>query len=433
MELNWKKSTALFLITIALFIAGCESKYTNEKYFYTKTLDDGSVKIIGYNGQKSVDVRIPPVINGLPVTVIGQTAFQRKNLNSVIIPDSVLEIEEWAFAENEISKLVLSNNMTRIKNNTFEGNNITELIIPENIRQIDYGAFAPKKDGVSLSKVTIGDNVMLYNPFQQSPLQSFTGFYQSGVRSKGGTYYIEDNHWVPEDKTTPIYSFESWWGRGNLINLSFLADMPLIERVYLRYRGELKDISGLRNLEKLKYILIENCNNIETLEPLSGLSNLETLELKLDRIDVSHIYRIDSLKNLTLGLNLTVGFEEGIIENMELLHYMVNLENLVLRNIKDIDLSWIALAQSLKTIEFSLNYLDDITPLAKAPNLIKVTFWSDQIIEDPRPLLESTSIKEINIYVNEYFNGWELAGDLNALRAMFSQRGIDLVIKWPEP
>ena len=395
-----KNNTALFIIIIFVLFTGCESqnhklKYTSEKDFYFETLEDGSIIIKGYLGQSS-DVRIPPVIDGLPVTVIGYGAFLEKNINSVTIPDSVI--------------------------------------------RIDSGAFYHNYEGIPLSKVTIGDNVMLDDPFQQAPLQGFTGFYNFGVRGKGGTYYIQDNHWTPEDKTTPIYSFDSWWWRdadftGNsLTNLDFLADMPLIERVSLSHCFQLKDISGLRNLENLRNIFIEICPNIETLEPLSNLSNLETLHLKINRMDASHIYRIHSLKNLTINLdNFGNSSEDVVIENIELLQHMANLENLVLTGVNNLDISWIASAQSLKTIELYGNYFEDITPLAEAPNLIKVTLSGNQI-KDPRQLLESTSIKEININVYDFdFKGWEAAVDLNALRDSFRQRGIDFVINWPGP
>jgi hypothetical protein len=74
--------------------------YTNEKKFEVEIIDGGksgnSIKIIKYTGTKT-EIRIPPRIWDLPVTVIGKEAFRDNQLTSVVIPDSVTTIGEGAF------------------------------------------------------------------------------------------------------------------------------------------------------------------------------------------------------------------------------------------------------------------------------------------------------------------------------------------------
>lgn len=56
------------------------------------------VIVTGYRG-KDISVAIPEEIEGRPVTVIGKKAFLScKNLQELILPDTITTIQEWAFA-----------------------------------------------------------------------------------------------------------------------------------------------------------------------------------------------------------------------------------------------------------------------------------------------------------------------------------------------
>src|SRR6266487_722035 len=61
-------------------------------------IDNGTITITGYTGPGGAVV-IPDTINSLPVTSIGQSAFElHTSLTSVTIPDSVASIGRFAFA-----------------------------------------------------------------------------------------------------------------------------------------------------------------------------------------------------------------------------------------------------------------------------------------------------------------------------------------------
>ena len=53
------------------------------------------------------DVVIPSSINGVPVTTIGEYAFEVNDLTSVVIPDGVTTIGEGAFDGNNVTKVVI--------------------------------------------------------------------------------------------------------------------------------------------------------------------------------------------------------------------------------------------------------------------------------------------------------------------------------------
>ncbi|MCL2294178.1 MAG: leucine-rich repeat domain-containing protein, partial [Spirochaetes bacterium] len=105
-----KNAFLLLVVIISIILSGClfSSKYDPESDFTTYNIGrwvrrDGnivqiveSIGIAGYAGTKT-DVRIPPRINRLPVTTIGQGAFRGKELTSVTIPNSVTRIQGAAF------------------------------------------------------------------------------------------------------------------------------------------------------------------------------------------------------------------------------------------------------------------------------------------------------------------------------------------------
>ena len=60
--------------------------------------EGGCVVVTGCSGWDT-ELRIPAAIEGLPVTVIAKKAFlSRKQLRRVVLPETVEEIGDWAFA-----------------------------------------------------------------------------------------------------------------------------------------------------------------------------------------------------------------------------------------------------------------------------------------------------------------------------------------------
>lgn len=59
---------------------------------------DDQITVTGYRGTGS-EAEVPELIEGIPVTRIGKKAFlSRKNLRRVILPDTIDEVGDWAFA-----------------------------------------------------------------------------------------------------------------------------------------------------------------------------------------------------------------------------------------------------------------------------------------------------------------------------------------------
>lgn len=67
---------------------------------------------------------------------IGRGAFQFCKLDSVVIPDSVSEIEGYAFDTNGLKSVVLSKNLKIIGERAFAQNNISQITIPSSVEYI---------------------------------------------------------------------------------------------------------------------------------------------------------------------------------------------------------------------------------------------------------------------------------------------------------
>ena len=96
-----------------------DNNSTRNTWKYTINRED-KVTVEGYNGEDTKIV-IPSEIDGLPVTKIGWETFKNShNIVSVVIPDTVEEIESAAF---------------------FGCRNLTDLVVPETVKELDESAF----------------------------------------------------------------------------------------------------------------------------------------------------------------------------------------------------------------------------------------------------------------------------------------------------
>jgi hypothetical protein len=140
----------------------------SDEDFEIKQNADNTLTITGYKG-KAKNVVIPATLYGLKVTVIGSSAFNDKGLRSVVIPDTVITIEDGvrssnsigAFSHNvELTKVTLGNGLKNIGDCAFlRCLSLAEIIIPNSVTRIGEVSFfaAGRRDGDSeVFKVTFG-------------------------------------------------------------------------------------------------------------------------------------------------------------------------------------------------------------------------------------------------------------------------------------
>lgn len=104
----------------------------------------------------------------VPVVEVGNSAFQDANLESVVIPGSVVTLGQFAFADNdELSAVELNDGLARISNLAFRNAALTAIDIPETVSRIDFQAFRGNRlEAVELpaSLSQIGGGVYYDNP-----------------------------------------------------------------------------------------------------------------------------------------------------------------------------------------------------------------------------------------------------------------------------
>lgn len=89
-------------------------------------------------------VSIPPKIDGVEVTTIGKKAFNRSDIKSIIIPNSVTTIEEFAFFRCvSLERVEISSSVRKIEKYAFgECSSMDELIFHEGVEEIEKHAFS---------------------------------------------------------------------------------------------------------------------------------------------------------------------------------------------------------------------------------------------------------------------------------------------------
>jgi hypothetical protein len=152
----------------------------SEGDFEVRQNADNTLTITGYNGTER-NVVIPDTLYGLRVTSIASGAFHRKGLVSVVIPDSVITIEDGgnprgtfggqigAFSQNkELTRVALGNGLRTIGRYAFHDTGLTEINIPDSVTTIGIHSFTNGGDGWvltsrdgGLAKVTFGTGLQV--------------------------------------------------------------------------------------------------------------------------------------------------------------------------------------------------------------------------------------------------------------------------------
>lgn len=95
-----------------------------------------------YSGQ----ITIPEYINGYKVVSIAENSFSRTNISSVIIPEGVKSIKEYAFCRcYNLKRVHLPMSLCKIENRAFANTAIEDMYIPKSVSFIGEAAITPNK------------------------------------------------------------------------------------------------------------------------------------------------------------------------------------------------------------------------------------------------------------------------------------------------
>jgi len=134
----------------------------SESDFAVALTEDGSGVIIRWYTGKSATVRIPATIQGMPVRVIGMGERESpmhivigNSVTSVVIPEGVTTIEDYAFRDSNLKSITLPNTVTHIGKFAFDQTmSLTSINLPENLISIGHSAF--RYSGITSVKWPVG-------------------------------------------------------------------------------------------------------------------------------------------------------------------------------------------------------------------------------------------------------------------------------------
>ena len=141
---------------------------------YQKTDDQKGIQISKYIGSDQTVV-IPQKIDGLPVTVIGSSAFIESDITSLMMPDSVTNIYTYAIAGCEkLTEVRLSENLQAVGECSFSGcTSLTQVDLSmPTLTHIYNEAF---EGCTSLQQVIFGDNIEFIGAEAFQECTSFAG------------------------------------------------------------------------------------------------------------------------------------------------------------------------------------------------------------------------------------------------------------------
>ena len=104
--------------------------------------NDTGITVVKYLGDDK-DVVIPAQVNGKPVTVIGECSFEKMNIFSVTLPDTVTVIGEGAFGQcKELKDIDLPDSVTELQGGAFRESGLETITWSDNLQTIGYSCFA---------------------------------------------------------------------------------------------------------------------------------------------------------------------------------------------------------------------------------------------------------------------------------------------------
>ena len=109
--------------------------------WHYKRKSSNRLRITRYTG-KSQDIILPAEIDGFIVNEIGKEVFNRKNIITVEIPDTIRKIDTGAFECSDIKKVTFAEGVKIIGNNAFRCcDNLNSVHLPNNLEKIGNSAF----------------------------------------------------------------------------------------------------------------------------------------------------------------------------------------------------------------------------------------------------------------------------------------------------
>lgn len=326
--------SVVVLFSVLPFTTFTASAATSGNFIYTVLNEQ--TKIIDVLSSISGDVVIPSELGGYPVTSIGEEAFlNSKKITSVIMPDSIVNIEDFAFSNcTSLINVVLSKNTKNLGHSAFANTAISNIDIPDSVTIIEDYAF----EGCSkLKSITFGEGVTsvgwhafgyCYNleSVKITDISSWCNITFDGTESSNPLYYAKrmylnnellENLIIPSDVSCikdRVFAYCT-----SLVNISIPSSVTSIGDYTFAYCTSLSSINIPDSVTNIgKYALYDTFYYNNT-------ANWENNVLYIN----NHLINYDSFARNTATCNIKDGIKT-IASNA--FYYCDSLENIIIPN-----------------------------------------------------------------------------------------------------
>ncbi len=282
---------------------------------------------------------IPKSIDGVEITSIGNYAFYDcKNLTNIVIPDSVSNIGNSAFAGCNLTNILIPNSISYISNSAFYNCNFTNIVIPNSISVIGNSAF----EGCNITNIDIPNNVTTIGSYAFSNCKELTdislpnsvttigdsAFYRcsnlttinipNSVTTIGNSVFVGCglyNIVIPD--SVSYISDSAFWGCDNLTDINIPDNISVIGNDAFSFCDRLTTVNipnSVTTIGKCAFWCCQNLTNVNIPNSVTtiregafGYNNLTNVTIpdNVSFIGDSAFYNCDSLTTINIPDSVT--------------------------------------------------------------------------------------------------------------------------------
>lgn len=156
-------TSALLALALCLFpvlsALGEEDGYSESGGFFYQLNSSGTATVMGHEG-KPVKLEVPPILDGHPVTAVGDDAFNEYyDLEEITLPEGIVSIGAAAFSHcDNLARITIPEGVVAIGEFAFGGcYSLKEITLPGSLVTIGDGAFG---DCSGLERMEIPEGVI---------------------------------------------------------------------------------------------------------------------------------------------------------------------------------------------------------------------------------------------------------------------------------
>ncbi len=274
-------------------ICGLEKPEPTEGLKYTLNEDGTSYCVSGFGTASVTDIVIAEEYEGLPVTRIDNNAFSCMKVTvgggfelvdrvtSMIIPDSVTSIGEFAFQGCSFTNIHIPNSVTSIGYGAFYAcYNIRSITIPNSVTSIEGGVFGACE---SLTSITVEKGNPVYHSYKNSIIETNSKTLIAGCMSSK----------MPTDGSVTSIGDSAFYSCVNLKSIKIPNDVTSIGEGAFAFCENLKSIAIPESVTSIPERVFYCCTNLESITIPDSITSIEN----------NSFCGSESLKSITVDKN----------------------------------------------------------------------------------------------------------------------------------